>query len=134
MPFLRVGRVPLAGHVRWQRQLKLARRRGSSAGNDAASDHLDIHPGDFSLAAHVPQSKATTIKDAITKFEEKSGAPVSGATCVKLLSQLPPIEKMDAALSQIAHVESVDAACKSHVTTGAGSCHCPQTPSRRSPT
>ena len=57
--------------------------------------------------AHAAQSKATTIKDAIAKFEEKAGAPVASATFVKLINQLPPIEKMDAALSQIAHVESV---------------------------
>ena len=40
-----------------------------------------------------------------TQQEEKNQAPVANATTVKLLCQLPPIEKMDAALSQISHVE-----------------------------
>jgi dynein light chain 1 len=54
------------------------------------------------------QAKATTIKEAITKWEEKAQAPVTSASTIKLLCQLPPIEKMDAALSQISHVEYVD--------------------------
>eukprot|EP00050_Salpingoeca_kvevrii_P022989 m.135939 g.135939 ORF g.135939 m.135939 type:complete len:188 (-) comp9897_c0_seq2:330-893(-) len=50
-------------------------------------------------------SKGTTIKDAIARWEAKNEKKVSEATVVKFLMQLPPIEKMDAALSQLAHVE-----------------------------
>ncbi|KAH3852008.1 dynein axonemal light chain 1-like isoform X2 [Dreissena polymorpha] len=46
-------------------------------------------------------SKGTTIKDAIAKFEEKEGVKASEAEHVSLISQLPPVEKMDASLSTL---------------------------------
>eukprot|EP00042_Codosiga_hollandica_P034557 m.242248 g.242248 ORF g.242248 m.242248 type:complete len:190 (-) comp54438_c0_seq2:660-1229(-) len=52
-------------------------------------------------------AKATTIKDAIMKWEEKNQMAVAQAPVVKLICSLPPIEKMDAALSQLSHVEQL---------------------------
>ncbi|WAR20536.1 DNAL1-like protein [Mya arenaria] len=46
-------------------------------------------------------SKGTTIKDAIAKFEEKEGCKACDAEVVSLISQLPPVEKMDASLSTL---------------------------------
>ncbi len=46
-------------------------------------------------------SKGTTIKEALARFEEKCGTKAAEATEVKLLMQLPPIEKMDASLSTL---------------------------------
>ncbi|XP_041350624.1 dynein light chain 1, axonemal-like [Gigantopelta aegis] len=46
-------------------------------------------------------SKGTTIKEALAKFEEKTGIKSSEATDVKLHGQIPPIEKMDASLSTL---------------------------------
>ncbi|EDQ91927.1 uncharacterized protein MONBRDRAFT_17815 [Monosiga brevicollis MX1] len=53
------------------------------------------------------QSKGTSIKDAIKQWEEANGKSVAEETVVKLIGKLPPIEKMDAALSQLAHVEQL---------------------------
>lgn len=46
-------------------------------------------------------SKGTTIKEAISRFEEKEGVKASEAKHVVLIAQLPPIEKMDASLSTL---------------------------------
>jgi len=46
-------------------------------------------------------SKATTIKDALAKWEEKNQAKAADAEEVKLYGQMPPIEKMDASLSTL---------------------------------
>uniref|UniRef100_A0A672R5N4 Dynein axonemal light chain 1 n=3 Tax=Cyprininae TaxID=2743694 RepID=A0A672R5N4_SINGR len=51
------------------------------------------------------QAKATTIKEALVKWEEKSGEKASEATAVKLYGQIPPIEKMDASLSNLVNCE-----------------------------
>ncbi|XP_070557177.1 dynein axonemal light chain 1-like isoform X2 [Ptychodera flava] len=45
--------------------------------------------------------KGTTIKEALAKFEEKNECKASEAESVKLDSQIPPIEKMDASLSTL---------------------------------
>ncbi|XP_070576522.1 dynein axonemal light chain 1-like isoform X2 [Ptychodera flava] len=45
--------------------------------------------------------KGTTIKEALAKFEEKNECKASEAEHVKLYSQMPPIEKMDASLSTL---------------------------------
>ncbi|EGD80676.1 dynein light chain 1 [Salpingoeca rosetta] len=52
-------------------------------------------------------SKGTSIKEAIKQWEEKEGTPVADATVVKLLGKIPPIEKMDAALSALSHVQQL---------------------------
>eukprot|EP00056_Hartaetosiga_gracilis_P012342 m.196552 g.196552 ORF g.196552 m.196552 type:complete len:180 (+) comp13676_c0_seq14:126-665(+) len=52
-------------------------------------------------------SKGTSIKDAIKQWEEKEGQKVSEATVVKLIGKYPPVEKMDAALSGLNHVEQL---------------------------
>uniref|UniRef100_A0A5K4F343 Uncharacterized protein n=1 Tax=Schistosoma mansoni TaxID=6183 RepID=A0A5K4F343_SCHMA len=49
--------------------------------------------------------KPTTIKEAIKKWEEKTGQKASEATEVKLYGQYPPIEKMDASLSTLTMCE-----------------------------
>eukprot|EP00051_Salpingoeca_urceolata_P010014 m.122098 g.122098 ORF g.122098 m.122098 type:complete len:189 (+) comp16548_c0_seq2:66-632(+) len=50
-------------------------------------------------------AKGTSIKEAIARWETKHEKKVSDETVVKLYMQCPPIEKMDSALSQLAHVE-----------------------------
>ncbi|KAL2099007.1 hypothetical protein ACEWY4_005487 [Coilia grayii] len=52
-------------------------------------------------------AKATTIKEALVKWEEKSGEKVGEAKAVKLYGQIPPIEKMDASLSTLANCEKL---------------------------
>merc|ERR1712002_640771 len=46
-------------------------------------------------------SKGTTIKDALLKWEGETGQKASEAEHVKLISQQPSIEKMDASLSTL---------------------------------
>lgn len=43
--------------------------------------------------------KATTIKEAIKRWEEKTGQHAATATDVSLVFQWPPIEKMDNTLA-----------------------------------
>ncbi|XP_028838575.1 dynein light chain 1, axonemal isoform X2 [Denticeps clupeoides] len=50
-------------------------------------------------------AKATTIKEALVKWEEKTGEKAAEATAVKLYSQIPPIEKMDASLAALVSCE-----------------------------
>ncbi|KAL4623844.1 dynein light chain 1, axonemal [Arapaima gigas] len=50
-------------------------------------------------------AKPTTIKEALARWEEKSGEKASEAKAVKLYSQIPPVEKMDAALSTLVNCE-----------------------------
>ncbi len=49
--------------------------------------------------------KGTAIKDAIKKFEEKTGEKAAEATHVKLWFQDPPIERLDGALKQLSNCE-----------------------------
>ncbi|XP_046571950.1 dynein axonemal light chain 1-like [Haliotis rubra] len=46
-------------------------------------------------------AKGTTIKEALAKWEEKNAQKASESEEVKLIGQLPPIEKMDASLSTL---------------------------------
>ncbi|KAG7465784.1 dynein light chain 1, axonemal [Megalops cyprinoides] len=50
-------------------------------------------------------AKATTIKEALVKWEEKAGEKAGEAKAVKLYAQIPPIEKMDASLSTLINCE-----------------------------
>ncbi|XP_029937662.1 dynein axonemal light chain 1 [Myripristis murdjan] len=50
-------------------------------------------------------AKATTIKEALAKWEEKTGEKASEATAIKLYSQIPPIEKMDGTLATLTNCE-----------------------------
>ncbi|KAJ7344778.1 hypothetical protein JRQ81_000728 [Phrynocephalus forsythii] len=52
-------------------------------------------------------AKATTIKEALAKWEEKNGQKPSEAKEVKLYAQIPPIEKMDASLSTLVNCEKL---------------------------
>lgn len=52
-------------------------------------------------------SKGTTIKEALAKFEEKTGKKAAESKEVKLYMQVPPIEKMDASLSTLAACEKL---------------------------
>ncbi|KAI9359615.1 hypothetical protein DFJ73DRAFT_817056 [Zopfochytrium polystomum] len=52
-------------------------------------------------------SKGTTIKDAIKAWEEKTGQNSAEATVVKLYSQQPFIQKMDASLAALVKVEQL---------------------------
>uniref|UniRef100_A0A3Q3E380 Dynein axonemal light chain 1 n=1 Tax=Labrus bergylta TaxID=56723 RepID=A0A3Q3E380_9LABR len=53
------------------------------------------------------QAKATTVKEALAKWGEKSGEQASEATAIKLYGQIPPIEKMDASLSTLTNCEKL---------------------------
>ncbi|XP_077477281.1 dynein axonemal light chain 1 [Stigmatopora argus] len=46
-------------------------------------------------------AKGTTIKDALTKWEEKTGEKCGEAKVIRLYGQIPPIEKLDNALNKI---------------------------------
>ncbi|XP_013178973.1 PREDICTED: dynein light chain 1, axonemal-like [Papilio xuthus] len=52
-------------------------------------------------------TKATTIKEAIKRWEEKTGQHAATATEVSLIFQWPPIEKMDNSLSCLANCEKL---------------------------
>ncbi|MEE6492587.1 hypothetical protein FKM82_016610 [Ascaphus truei] len=52
-------------------------------------------------------AKATTIKEALAKWEEKAGLKAAEAKEVKLYAQIPPIEKMDASLSTLVNCEKL---------------------------
>ncbi|NXM39916.1 DNAL1 protein, partial [Gymnorhina tibicen] len=52
-------------------------------------------------------AKATTIKEALARWEEKSGQKASEAKEVKLYGQIPPVEKMDGALSALVNCEKL---------------------------
>jgi hypothetical protein len=51
------------------------------------------------------QSKATTIKDALKRWEEKKGKSAAEAVEIRLCFQWPPIEKMDNSLAVLAKCE-----------------------------
>uniref|UniRef100_H0XIT0 Dynein axonemal light chain 1 n=1 Tax=Otolemur garnettii TaxID=30611 RepID=H0XIT0_OTOGA len=53
------------------------------------------------------KAKATTIKEALARWEEKTGQKPSDAKEIKLYAQIPPIEKMDASLSMLANCEKL---------------------------
>ncbi|NXR97927.1 DNAL1 protein, partial [Oxylabes madagascariensis] len=52
-------------------------------------------------------AKATTIKEALARWEEKSGQKASEAKEVKLYGQIPPVEKMDNALAALVNCEKL---------------------------
>ncbi|KAM3955260.1 dynein axonemal light chain 1 [Aphomia sociella] len=52
-------------------------------------------------------AKATTIKEAIKKWEDKTGLQAATATEVSLIFQWPPIEKMDNTLSCLTNCEKL---------------------------
>lgn len=52
-------------------------------------------------ACYKQMAKATTIKDAIKKFEETKGVVAAETEKIELIGQCPPIEKMDATLSTL---------------------------------
>ncbi|XP_047677700.1 dynein axonemal light chain 1 isoform X3 [Tachysurus fulvidraco] len=56
---------------------------------------------------HANLAKSTTIKEALAKWEEKSGEKAGDAKEVKLYGQIPPIEKMDASLSTLTNCEKL---------------------------
>lgn len=49
--------------------------------------------------------KATTIKEAIKKWEDKTGLKSETASEVSLIFQWPPIEKMDSTLATLVNCE-----------------------------
>ena len=51
--------------------------------------------------------KGTSCKDAIKQFEAKNGVIASEATEVKLICQIPPIEKMDDSLNQLENCQKL---------------------------
>ncbi|XP_077422968.1 dynein axonemal light chain 1 isoform X1 [Vanacampus margaritifer] len=55
----------------------------------------------------VKGGKATTIKEALTRWEEKTGEKCGEATVVKLYGQIPPIEKLDNTLNKIPNCEKL---------------------------
>ncbi|XP_053880973.1 acyl-coenzyme A thioesterase 6 isoform X1 [Malaclemys terrapin pileata] len=71
----------------------------------------DLHLEYFEEAARFlqrhPKAKATTIKEALARWEEKNGQKASEAKEVKLYAQVPPVEKMDASLSTLVNCEKL---------------------------
>lgn len=64
-----------------------------------------VRQGSSIATAKNNMAKATTIKEALVKWEEKTGEKANDATAVKLYGQIPPIEKMDASLSNLVNCE-----------------------------
>uniref|UniRef100_G3PIL9 Dynein axonemal light chain 1 n=1 Tax=Gasterosteus aculeatus aculeatus TaxID=481459 RepID=G3PIL9_GASAC len=56
---------------------------------------------------YIKSAKATTVKEALAKLEEKSGEKVSESKAIKLYGQVPPIEKMDSSLSILTNCEKL---------------------------
>ncbi|XP_033734966.1 dynein light chain 1, axonemal-like [Pecten maximus] len=52
-------------------------------------------------------SKGTTIKEALSKWEERKGEKASGGVHLELFGQYPPVEKMDASLSTLSCCEKL---------------------------
>uniref|UniRef100_A0A8C6UQH1 Dynein axonemal light chain 1 n=1 Tax=Neogobius melanostomus TaxID=47308 RepID=A0A8C6UQH1_9GOBI len=52
-------------------------------------------------------AKATTVREALSKWEEQSGEKANEAKAVKLYGQVPPIEKLDASLSTLSNCEKL---------------------------
>ncbi|XP_074091860.1 dynein axonemal light chain 1 isoform X1 [Macrotis lagotis] len=88
-----------------------ARSSGSRApSGPAPGSHLGQHVGASGSVVgeeHRWPAKATTIKEALARWEEKSGQKPSEAKEVKLYAQIPPVEKMDASLSMLANCEKL---------------------------
>ena len=55
--------------------------------------------------ANARMAKATTVKEALARGEEKTSQKPSEAREIKLYAQIPPIEKMDASLSTLSNCE-----------------------------
>ncbi|XP_034432537.1 dynein light chain 1, axonemal isoform X1 [Hippoglossus hippoglossus] len=52
-------------------------------------------------------AKATTVKEALAKWEEQSGEKACDAIAIKLYGQVPAIEKIDASLSTLTNCEKL---------------------------
>ncbi|KAM6254955.1 dynein axonemal light chain 1 isoform 2-T2 [Spheniscus humboldti] len=59
------------------------------------------------LTVATAMAKATTIKEALAKWEEKNGQKASEAKEVKLYGQIPPVERMDESLSTLVNCEKL---------------------------
>ncbi|KAM6075372.1 dynein axonemal light chain 1 isoform 2-T2 [Chlamydotis macqueenii] len=70
----------------------------------------DLHYGEMTLPGlrfDMNKAKATTIKEALAKWEEKNGQKASEAKEVKLYGQIPPVERMDESLSTLVNCEKL---------------------------
>uniref|UniRef100_A0A452TUH4 Dynein axonemal light chain 1 n=1 Tax=Ursus maritimus TaxID=29073 RepID=A0A452TUH4_URSMA len=65
------------------------------------------HTNKDTLVSSPFKAKATTIKEALARWEEKTSQKPSEAKEIKLYAQIPPIEKMDASLSTLANCEKL---------------------------
>ncbi|XP_008310688.1 dynein axonemal light chain 1 isoform X2 [Cynoglossus semilaevis] len=52
-------------------------------------------------------AKGTTVKEALTKWEEKTGEKASESLSIKLYGQIPPIERMDASVSTLTNCQKL---------------------------
>ncbi|XP_053922527.1 dynein axonemal light chain 1 isoform X2 [Cuculus canorus] len=59
------------------------------------------------LTVATAMAKATTIKEALAKWEEKNGQKASEAKEVKLYGQIPPVQRMDESLSTLVNCEKL---------------------------
>ncbi|KAM4724814.1 dynein axonemal light chain 1 isoform 2-T2 [Anableps anableps] len=55
-------------------------------------------------------AKSTTLKEALSKWEEKTGEKANEAKEIKLYGQIPPIDKMDSGLSSLTCCEKLSLA------------------------
>ncbi|XP_058149075.1 acyl-coenzyme A thioesterase 6 isoform X4 [Dasypus novemcinctus] len=69
--------------------------------------HLEYFEEAVDFMLQHPKAKATTIKEALARWEEKTGQKPSEAKEIKLYAQIPPIEKMDASLSMLGNCEKL---------------------------
>ena len=57
--------------------------------------------------ANARMAKATTVKEALARGEEKTSQKPSAAREIKLYAQIPPVEKMDISLSTHSNCEKL---------------------------
>ncbi|KAM7110084.1 uncharacterized protein J5F26_005822 isoform 2-T3 [Ciconia maguari] len=69
--------------------------------------HLEYFEEAVNYMLQHSQAKATTIKEALAKWEEKNGQKASEAKEVKLYGQIPPVERMDESLSTLVNCEKL---------------------------
>ncbi|XP_068822456.1 dynein axonemal light chain 1 [Capricornis sumatraensis] len=75
--------------------------------SNQSSDSSNRRNGKYPLGLAAKAAKATTIKEALARWEEKTSQKPSEAREIKLYAQIPPIEKMDASLSTLSNCEKL---------------------------
>ncbi|KAI8431733.1 hypothetical protein MSG28_016184 [Choristoneura fumiferana] len=99
-----VGVADLAGVRRMRgRERRLADLAAHSLGLSDNIGYCKVKCKEYNIMA----AKATTIKEAIKRWEDKTGQQAATATEVSLIFQWPPIEKMDNSLACLTNCEKL---------------------------